>query len=167
MKTPIAIINNNPLNIRYSPMNSWKGQSGNRRGFCQFDTLKSGLRAALVLLSNYQRKGYDTPAEIVSRWAPATENNTKAYIRNVAAGLAVDWYDDFDSADVNTAAGAYIVSHRQLADLAFQMARVEIGYQWCLAHPHITNEIRKMLVDMSVDDNTKLPYLIVDTNRLV
>ena len=58
MRTPIAIINKNPLNIRFSPMNSWKGQIGDRKGFCQFEQFYYGCRAALVLLSYYVRKGY-------------------------------------------------------------------------------------------------------------
>lgn len=71
---------NNPLNIRYSPMNSWLGQIGSKKGFCKFDTMEHGFRAALVLLCNYQRKGYDTISKIINHWAPQSENDTETYI---------------------------------------------------------------------------------------
>lgn len=72
---------NNPLNVRFSPMNNWKGQVGEERGFCKFVHVDYGYRAALVLLRNYVRKGYKDLKLIVSRWAPPSENDTLAYIR--------------------------------------------------------------------------------------
>ena len=72
---------NNPLNVRFSPMNNWKGQTGEERGFCKFVHVDYGYRAALILLRNYVRKGYNDLKLIVSRWAPPSENDTLAYIR--------------------------------------------------------------------------------------
>lgn len=80
---PRGIRNKNPLNIRYSPMNHWKGQIGSPSGFCEFDTMEHGYRAALVLLLNYVKRGYDTIGSIIGRWAPASENDTQAYINVV------------------------------------------------------------------------------------
>lgn len=44
-----------------------------------------GYRAMFVLLDTYKRRhGCDTLRQMVTRWAPPTENDTEAYIRTVA-----------------------------------------------------------------------------------
>lgn len=142
MKTPIAVLNNNPLNIRYNPMNDWIGQTGDRRGFCTFSELAFGCRAALKLLRSYVSRGYDTIPEIISRWAPASENNTKAYIGYVVDRFAFDLYDAPDAAAHDYVLGMRIGSRRSLVDLAVAMASVEIGRGWLSHNP----EFEKRLV---------------------
>lgn len=88
----LGIRNNNPLNIRFSKHVTWKGQSGVHRGFCKFETMKLGYRAALLLLCNYYNKGYDTIHKIINRWAPPSENDTPAYIRYVSFASGVNPY---------------------------------------------------------------------------
>lgn len=81
-KTPRGIRNNNPLNIRISGQN-WRGKiKDNTDGsFEQFETMEWGIRAAIVICRTYIRQHHiDTPAAIISRWAPTSENNTKKYI---------------------------------------------------------------------------------------
>lgn len=75
---------NNPLNIRFSERNHWKGQMSSYKGFCVFKDREHGYRAAYLLLQTYIRNGYDTIREIITRWAPPSENNTAAYIDFVA-----------------------------------------------------------------------------------
>lgn len=86
--------NNNPGNIRYNPANQWQGQIGqDSNGFVIFDTAENGIRAAARLLKNYQNKnGLRTITEIVSKWAPSTENDTAAYIAAVSekTNIAMD-----------------------------------------------------------------------------
>lgn len=84
---PLGIRNNNPLNIRFSVLNNWKGQTGSNRGFCTFESFYFGYRAAAILLKTYFRKGYVTISSIIERWAPRSENNTKAYIKHVLRWL--------------------------------------------------------------------------------
>lgn len=81
-----GVRNKNPLNIRWSNTVNWLGQTGHdNKGFCQFVTMQYGLRAAFALLRTYNRRyGCKTIRQIVSRWAPPTENDTAAYIRHVA-----------------------------------------------------------------------------------
>ena len=81
--------NNNPLNIRYVPGTCWKGSLPLRGGlegsaFVQFSSMEWGIRAALCILRTYRDK-YKAVCirDIVSRWAPPTENNTERYIHNV------------------------------------------------------------------------------------
>lgn len=82
--TPRGIRNNNPLNIRIG--NTWLGerQHPTDNVFEQFVTLEYGLRAAFLILRRYIRRyKLNTPALIISRWAPSSENNTAAYIKTV------------------------------------------------------------------------------------
>lgn len=83
---PRGYRNNNPLNIRYSFWNAWKGKIiPNEDGtFEQFKDMAYGYRAALSLLRTYIKKyGCNTVAKIIQRWAPENENNTQAYIQHV------------------------------------------------------------------------------------
>jgi hypothetical protein len=83
---PRGYRNNNPLNIRISSAH-WLGKVANNTdgAFEQFSDIKYGYRAAIKTIQTYINKyGCDTIQKIISRWAPASENNTTAYIANVA-----------------------------------------------------------------------------------
>lgn len=81
--------NCNPLNIRRVAGTHWKGEivgSVEDKEFCQFTTLEHGIRAAYQILDTYRRKYKAVCIEdIISRWAPPSENDTRAYIRSVCA----------------------------------------------------------------------------------
>lgn len=93
---PRGIRNNNPLNIRRSSANNWQGMADEQtdNAFCVFSSMFFGFRAALKIIRNYLRyqSSITTPADIVRRWAPPSENNTKAYIERVASlsGVKMD-----------------------------------------------------------------------------
>jgi hypothetical protein len=87
--------NRNPGNIDHQPANRWQGLAdpplepappgGGRARFARFTSHEYGIRALAVLLTTYQdRHGLRTIRGIVSRWAPGSENNTEAYIADVA-----------------------------------------------------------------------------------
>lgn len=86
---PRGIRNCNPLNIRKGA--KWKGLRAVQSdpAFCQFKSMLWGIRAAFRLMHNHitgfggTRPRRDTVAELVSVWAPATENDTDAYLFNV------------------------------------------------------------------------------------
>lgn len=97
---PRGIRNNNPLNIRIG--NVWLGEvKENTDGeFEQFTSMIYGLRAAIVLLRRYICHYHlSTIAQIVSRWAPSSENNTRQYINfvserlGIANDVQIDFYD--------------------------------------------------------------------------
>ena len=78
--------NNNPGNI-VKDSQVWLGEvvpSTDVR-FKQFRTRAHGYRAIFVNLSSYIRKGHNTIQKIITRWAPAFENNTASYIAHVSA----------------------------------------------------------------------------------
>ena len=75
-----GIRNNNPLNIRVG--NKWLGEVMVKtdKDFEQFTDVKYGIRAAILILYRYVYKsGLHTIRDILHRWAPPVENNTKAY----------------------------------------------------------------------------------------
>ena len=72
---------NNPLNIRYSPFNTWKGQRGQTKGFCNFSELKYCFRAALIIIRiSYFKRGIKSYYQIISSWSPSSENITNIRI---------------------------------------------------------------------------------------
>lgn len=87
---PRGIRNNNPLNIRKG--NSWKGERHPQKdkAFEEFESMEMGVRAGFKLIKNYM-SGYNgltnkfnTIEKIIRRWAPPSENNTRAYISKVS-----------------------------------------------------------------------------------
>lgn len=80
--------NNNPLNIIKTPNSlTFKGVSKEQhdKKFLVFEDLSYGLRAGMVILRNYVKKGFNTPSLIISRWAPPSDNNpTSIYAKFVA-----------------------------------------------------------------------------------
>ena len=68
--------NNNPANIRHSS-SRWIGLSDVQtdKEFCQFDDLKFGIRAFLVLCRTYYKKyGIRTIPQFLNRFAPLSSN---------------------------------------------------------------------------------------------
>lgn len=93
-----GIRNNNPGNIRIGQ--SWHGEAeyglmtSAQKGEEEFEVFAHatyGIRAIAKLLKNYQtRYGLKTVAEIIGRWAPATENATASYARHVAFAVGAE-----------------------------------------------------------------------------
>lgn len=82
--------NNNPLNIRKG--SNWIGLSPvqSDKSFCVFTEMRYGIRAALYLLLKYYTKYHlHTLYDIISRWAPDSENDTWNYCKLVASQMAI------------------------------------------------------------------------------
>ena len=95
---PRGLRNNNPLNIERTG-DRWRGMSPEQRDprFVQFVAPEWGIRAAVVILRNYQRRYHlHTLTETLHRYAPAVENHTKRYIERVSsrAGISPDTHLD-------------------------------------------------------------------------
>ena len=84
---PRGIRNNNPGNIRRTN-DQWQGLQTvqNDPDFFQFSHPRYGFRAMARILRNYQRRGLTT-IEMISTYAPATENKTETYINFVTKKL--------------------------------------------------------------------------------
>lgn len=79
---PRGIRNNNPLNIIHSGA-KWQGLSNIQpdKTFCKFTSMAFGIRAAVLILRSYRKKGFTTVQEIVTRWCP--DATAPAYIQRV------------------------------------------------------------------------------------
>lgn len=87
---PRGLRNNNPGNIEDGAFaRSMPGYQGSDGRFARFASLEDGSNAMSALLGSYVRRGFDTPTEIINRWAPPGENDSSAYVARVAqlAGL--------------------------------------------------------------------------------
>lgn len=104
---PLGVRLNNPGNLEWG--SPWEGlvpreksryyATGSRQQqrFCEFKEAASGVRAiARTLITYYDKRKamdgsrIDTAQEVIDRWAPAFENDNKAYARHVASLMAVD-----------------------------------------------------------------------------
>lgn len=111
---PRGIRNNNPGNVMRGE-SRWQGEvDGNDPRYASFNTPEAGIRAMAKNLIAYQDKhNLNTVRDIVARWAPATENNTAAYISTVAkaVGVAPDQALDLHDPKTLTALTKAIISH--------------------------------------------------------
>ena len=110
--------NCNPGNIRQSRSN-FKGEVRPSRdsAFKQFESMAYGYRAMFVLLNSYHKRyGLTTIREMISRWAPPSENFTEGYIRFVSerTGIAAD-------AEVDSR------SERDMVPIVAAMSEIENG----------------------------------------
>lgn len=95
--TPRGIRNNNPGNIRLGKT-MWKGEASTQPdpAYITFAEPVWGLRAIARILYTYQSHGLMTVRTMIGRWAPASENDTDAYVRAVARGMGVGPDDHVD-----------------------------------------------------------------------
>jgi hypothetical protein len=92
MNLPRGYRNCNPGNIRKTTT-MWIGLADNQRDsvFYTFRSMAYGYRAMFRILKNYNiLYGLSTIQEIITRWAPPSENDTQAYIKNVAHDMNKD-----------------------------------------------------------------------------
>jgi hypothetical protein len=103
---PRPVRNNNPGDLEAGA--AWQGLMPaermtplqQRERFAVFETPEWGFRALCVLLRNYQQlHGAGTVAEIIGRFAPPNENNTAAYIAEVAGAMNVTPLQALDLSD--------------------------------------------------------------------
>ena len=129
-QVPRGIRNNNPLNIRIG--NTWLGERQNPTdpAFEEFVSMAYGYRAAFCILRRYIRRYHkDTIAQIISTWAPSTENNTQRYIDCVSAAmkLAPDVPIKYEDEETMT----QLVAAMQIMECGVpaNLAAVKRGYQ--------------------------------------
>lgn len=117
--------NNNPGNLRANPNIHWQGQGGkDAAGFMVFQEVTGrpgfywGIRAlARDLLVDYTRDRQRSVKQLISEFAPHSENDTHAYINAVARILGVMPDDPLDLAG----------NFDQLTTLVWAIIRIENG----------------------------------------
>lgn len=108
---PRGIRNNNPGNIRIGE--NWQGLATkeemkefqrSEKEFCVFNNAIWGIRAIVVILNTYQRKGFDTVEKMIGRWAPHNDKNpTQKYVEFVAEHMEIEPDEKFNIQDKNLA----------------------------------------------------------------
>lgn len=128
---PRGLRNNNPGNIRQSSVRySGEVRPSIDAAFKQFECIEYGYRAMFVLIYTYQRKyGLNTIADIIARYAPATENHTQKYIDAVS-----DWSGVSPTSHITTTNGDIMIPvvaamSRVENGIPAAMAEVEKGWQ--------------------------------------
>lgn len=119
--------NCNPGNIRQS-RSRFQGEVRPSRdsAFKQFESMAYGYRAMFVLLDTYRtRYGLSTIREMISRWAPPTENFTEGYIRFVAERTGISADAQVDSR-----------SERDMVPIVAAMSEIENGAKAVMADLH-------------------------------
>jgi len=99
-----GVRNNNYLNIKENLKkekdNPWEGKVGSDGTYLQFETPAMGLRAADKILQSYKKKSINTITDIITEWAPPTDDNpTEDYIDFIASELAIDENAEIDLSD--------------------------------------------------------------------
>lgn len=112
-RLPRGVRNNNPGNIVSGPTR-WEGEiEGADPKYASFASPEAGIRALAKNLLAYQARGLDTVETIIARWAPATENDTAAYVQKVAKDLGVNPREPLNLRDRKTlsALATAIIKH--------------------------------------------------------
>ena len=88
--------NNNPGDLRFAGQH---GATVGAHGFAAFPTLAQGIQAANTQLDLYAKRGVNTIASIVRKWAPVSENDTASYIAQVEKSLGKNRNAQLTAAD--------------------------------------------------------------------
>ncbi|EAO4078965.1 hypothetical protein NCW85_001608 [Salmonella enterica] len=93
---------NNPANLRYAA--GYETASTRSGKFAVFPSLDEGVLAAAKQLQIYGTKGINNIHDIISKWAPSNENNTKAYIGHVVNSTGRSEFEKLNLNDTRTLA---------------------------------------------------------------
>jgi len=111
---PKGLRNHNPGNLRYVATVQWNGQVGDDgTGYAVFDSDEHGVRALGHQLQTYAGRGITSVAQIISTYAPSSENDTQAYIADVAGRVGVDPNEPLDVYALLPQLADAIIHHEQ------------------------------------------------------
>ena len=100
---PRGVRNNNPGNLNFVGQEGAVKESGPNGRFAVFNTPEAGVAALDRQLGIYgKRDKIDTLAGVISKWAPPSENDTEALIKNAAAFTGFDPDQEIDLNDPAT-----------------------------------------------------------------
>lgn len=88
--SPRGVRNNNPGNLVQSDV-QWEGKTASADPrYESFATPEHGIRAMALNAQHLQGQGAQSVSQLITKWAPPSENDTPAYIAAVAKQMNVD-----------------------------------------------------------------------------
>lgn len=149
-KAPRGIRNNNPGNLQQSDV-QWQGKvdSPDPR-YESFATPEAGIRALALNAQHLQANGAQSVADLIGRWAPASENGvakTQAYVDAVSQAMGVSPTANVNLRDLSqlTAFTNAVIAHEN-GNNPYSPEQVQAGVAAALgqaklpdAHPAVTH----------------------------
>lgn len=139
---PRSVRNNNPGNLRKGspwfglmPPDKMTNDQLAERDFCVFQNPMFGFRALGITLLNYQRiYGLSDIVGIITRFSPADENPTGAYIEKVCKDCGVGPRDQYDlHKDGNLKKLCRSISEMEAGGWLFNESDLNMGVEQALA----------------------------------
>ncbi|EBT7115317.1 hypothetical protein CPJ55_04540 [Salmonella enterica] len=147
---------NNPANLRYAA--GYETANTRSGKFAVFPSLDEGVLAAAKQLQIYGTKGINNIHDIISKWAPSNENNTKAYIGHVVNATGRSEFEKLNLNDTRTLAKLITaMSVKEGAGSRLSEGRViQIINN---AGGHFQESQKKSLQDINPSDSVRGQYL--------
>ncbi len=177
-KAPRGIRNNNPGNLQQSDV-QWEGKTASADPrYESFATPEAGIRALALNAQHLQANGAQTVTDLISKWAPASENGqakTQAYIGAVAQAMGVSPTDNVNLQDpaTLTAFTNAVIAHENGAN-PYRPEQVQTGVAAALgtarlpdAHPAVQTNGSGLIVPGTGDGAAPIGQLGKSGNPMV
>ncbi|EBW6383523.1 hypothetical protein DPZ21_01810 [Salmonella enterica subsp. enterica serovar Stanley] len=147
---------NNPANLRYAA--GYETANTRSGKFAVFPSLDEGVLAAAKQLQIYGTKGINNIHDIISKWAPSNENNTKAYIGHVVNATGRSEFEKLNLNDTRTL--AKLITAMSVKEGAGSRLNEEKVTQIINnAGGHFQESQKKSLQDINPSDSVRGQYL--------
>ncbi|ELG1573476.1 hypothetical protein RNY32_002505 [Salmonella enterica] len=147
---------NNPANLRYAA--GYETASTRSGKFAVFPSLDEGVLAAAKQLQIYGTKGINNIHDIISKWAPSNENNTKAYIGHVVNATGRSEFEKLNLNDTRTLA-KLITAMSVKEGAGSRLSEEKVIQIINNAGGHFQGSQKKSLQDINPSDSVRGQYL--------
>ncbi|EBV3278584.1 hypothetical protein DOH34_15280 [Salmonella enterica subsp. enterica serovar Wangata] len=147
---------NNPANLRYAA--GYETANTRSGKFAVFPSLDEGVLAAAKQLQIYGTKGINNIHDIISKWAPSNENNTKAYIGHVVNATGRSEFEKLNLNDTRTLA-KLITAMSVKEGAGSRLSEEKVIQIINNAGGHFQESQKKSLQDINPSDSVRGQYL--------
>ncbi|EIC5649299.1 hypothetical protein LIA53_003666 [Salmonella enterica] len=147
---------NNPANLRYAA--GYETANTRSGKFAVFPSLDEGVLAAAKQLQIYGTKGINNIHDIISKWAPSNENNTKAYIGHVVNATGRSEFEKLNLNDTRTLA-KLITAMSVKEGAGSRLSEEKVIQIINNAGGHFQGSQKKSLQDINPSDSVREQYL--------
>ncbi|EAW4374078.1 hypothetical protein M9288_000021 [Salmonella enterica] len=147
---------NNPANLRYAA--GYETANTRSGKFAVFPSLDEGVLAAAKQLQIYGTKGINNIHDIISKWAPSNENNTKAYIGHVVNATGRSEFEKLNLNDTWTLA-KLITAMSVKEGAGSRLSEGKVIQIINNAGGHFQESQKKSLQDINLSDSVREQYL--------